>query len=516
MLQVVTALLFLTVATCQDFEAEAVDYLSQFGYIPTPEDGSRPYVDVTVLDDAVKEFQTFAGLEPTGKLDSDTVDLMKTPRCGKEDRVANFVLQGSNWQKKSLTYRIFKYPSNRGLSKLDVDRETRKAFSMWEKASGLRFEETASSSADIEIRFEKFSHGDGIPFDGPGGVLAHAFYPRFGGDAHFDDSEQWSVTPFVGNQLLNTLTHEFGHSLGLKHSNIRGAIMAPFYKGWDKNLQLGEDDKKGIQALYGPPPRRRPTPTVTDSPVSFTTARGRTTRRPTRFTTSKTIFPTVGGSPDLCGSKLDAAVQTSGGVSYVFSGDSYWKLTSDSIAAGYPRKISEDWAGLPSNLDAAVTWQDKKVTYFFKGDKYWRFTDMSPSPGYPRDIANWPGLPADLDTAFTWGKSEHLYFFKGSQYWKYDTRLNTIDSGYPKSISLWKDLPVGVEAALRWSNGRTYVFKSGSYWRLSDKTGGVDTSNPPFPRDAGQWWFGCPRKTLTLPLIDATNQDFSEEYDSEH
>jgi len=141
---------------------------------------------------------------------------------------------------------------------------------------------------------------------------------------------------------------------------------------------------------------------------------------------------------------------------------------------------------------------------------------MSPSPGYPKDIANWPGLPANLDTAFTWGKSEHLYFFKGSQYWKYDTRLSTIDSGYPKSISLWEDLPVGVEAALRWSNGRTYVFKSGSYWRLSDRTGGVDTSNPPFPRDAGQWWFGCPKKTLTLPLIDATNQDFSEEYDSEH
>lgn len=299
--------------------------------------------------------------------------------------------------------------------------------------------------------------------------------------------------------------------------------MAPFYKGWDKNLRLEEDDKKGIQALYGPPSRR--TPTVTDSPVSFSTSRGRPTRRPDRFTTRKTIFPAGGGNTKLCGSKLDALVQTSDGSSYVFSGDSYWKLSSDSVAPGYPRRISQDWPGLPSSIDAAVTWRDKRVTYFFKGDEYWRFTDMTPSPGYPKDIANWPGLPANLDAAFSWGRSEHLYFFKDFHYWKYDTQTNRIDSGYPKSISAWRDVPGGVEGGLRWSNGRTYIFKAGSYWRLHEETGAVDRSNPPFPRNSGQWWFGCPKNILTLPLIDATSQDlseetlseeFSEEFDSEH
>ena len=59
--------------------------------------------------------------------------------------------------------------------------------------SRLTFSETSRLS-DIEISFASGDHGDGYPFNGPSGVLAHAFFPNsgLGGDAHFDEDETWT------------------------------------------------------------------------------------------------------------------------------------------------------------------------------------------------------------------------------------------------------------------------------------------------------------------------------------
>ena len=51
-------------------------------------------------------------------------------------------------------------------------------------------------------------------------------------------------------KVLNTLTHEFGHNLGLRHSNNKQSIMAPYYKGWDENLKLETDDIQGNIMKY--------------------------------------------------------------------------------------------------------------------------------------------------------------------------------------------------------------------------------------------------------------------------
>merc|ERR1712013_639851 len=90
---------------------------------------------------------------------------------------------------------------------------------------------------------------------------------------------------------------------------------------------------------------------------------------------------------------INAIVKTGDGNSYIFRGDSYWKLTADSVAPGYPRKIAQDWPGLPSNLDAGFTWAKTKAIYFFKGGNYWKF-DPERKPHvrediYPKKISSW-------------------------------------------------------------------------------------------------------------------------------
>ena len=100
---------------------------------------------------------------------------------------------------RDLTYRVAKYPQR--LRRSEVDGVIEEAFDVWARHTDLTFTRKSSNPVHIEIRFEEGEHGDGDPFDGPGGTLAHAYFPVYGGDAHFDDAETWTIDSQRGNFL---------------------------------------------------------------------------------------------------------------------------------------------------------------------------------------------------------------------------------------------------------------------------------------------------------------------------
>ncbi|XP_011349111.1 matrix metalloproteinase-14 isoform X2 [Ooceraea biroi] len=484
-------------------DTTAANYLAQYGYLPPTNPENSAFLSSERLTAAIEEFQAFAGINITGELNEETAKLMATPRCGVKDKVGpaadgrskRYALQGSRWRTKNLTYKLSKYPT--GLNKQEVDKEIAKAFSVWSGETDLTFTpKSGYENVHIEIRFEVGEHGDGDPFDGPGGTLAHAYFPVYGGDAHFDDSERWTIRSYRGTNLFQVAAHEFGHSLGLSHSDIKSALMAPFYRGYDPYFTLDQDDIDAIQALYGKKTNYGP--------------RGQgTTSRPS---------PPAEEDPELCKDpKVDAMFNTKDGDTIVFKGKHYWKLTDNGVASGYPRRISSTWKELPSNIDAAFTYRNGK-TYFFKGTQYWRYINSTMDGDYPKEISDgFTGIPDHIDAATVWTGNGKIYFYKGTKFWRFDPASKPpVRSNYPKLIKNWQGIPDHVNAAVTYK-GYTYFFQDNAYYRFNDRTFSVDVAEPAFPRSTAYWWFGCKsanRGTLgkdNRPFASVSNMDVADD-----
>lgn len=242
------------------------NYLTVFGYFDSPvldDFGVRKTMaemepeTLGTFDEqteqALRAFQKFHSLPETGELDQPTLDLMQQPRCGFPD-TAEYVLQGNKWTTNNLRYGFQNFSSD--LTQAQVRAALSAAFGYWSAVTVLTFTEVPfAQNPEIRIRFVSGDHGDGSPFDGASGVLAHAFYPPpnggdLAGDAHFDEDETWTIDlPPTGIDLYTVAAHEIGHSLGLAHSTVQGALMYPYYGGAHRFLD--QDDIDGIQALYG-------------------------------------------------------------------------------------------------------------------------------------------------------------------------------------------------------------------------------------------------------------------------
>lgn len=264
-------------------------YFRRFGYLSAQNNVTEDFDEA--VESAVRTYQKNFGLNVTGVLDEATISQLMVPRCGREDIINGssamrgrglytFFPGSPRWgpDKRVLSYAFS--PDHEVLSEIslaELSTVVGRAFKRWADVIPITFTESSDySSADIKVGFYSGDHGDGHPFDGPLGTLAHSFSPP-DGRFHLDAAESWTVdlssdSAATAIDLESIATHEIGHLLGLGHTTEKAAVMYPSIAPRTRKVDLVLDDVDGVQYLYGANPNYNASAVLAQNETSSATA----------------------------------------------------------------------------------------------------------------------------------------------------------------------------------------------------------------------------------------------------
>ncbi|NP_001401304.1 matrix metalloproteinase-19 isoform 4 preproprotein [Homo sapiens] len=360
-------------------EVAPVDYLSQYGYLQKPLEGSNNFKPEDITE-ALRAFQEASELPVSGQLDDATRARMRQPRCGLEDpfnqKTLKYLLLG-RWRKKHLTFRILNLPST--LPPHTARAALRQAFQDWSNVAPLTFQEVQAGAADIRLSFHgRQSSYCSNTFDGPGKKSPVIR------DEEEEETELPTVPPVPTEP--SPMPDPCSSELDAMMLGPRGKTYA--FKG----------DYVWTVSDSGPGPLFR-------------------------------VSALWEGLPG----NLDAAVYSPRTQwIHFFKGDKVWRYINFKMSPGFPKKLNR----VEPNLDAALYWPLNQKVFLFKGSGYWQWDELARTDfsSYPKPIKGlFTGVPNQPSAAMSW-QDGRVYFFKGKVYWRLNQQLR-VEKGYPRNIS---------------------------------------------------------------------------------
>uniref|UniRef100_A0A8C4TZT7 Hemopexin n=1 Tax=Falco tinnunculus TaxID=100819 RepID=A0A8C4TZT7_FALTI len=112
-------------------------------------------------------------------------------------------------------------------------------------------------------------------------------------------------------------------------------------------------------------------------------------------------------------------------------GEQVWAYAGGQLRPGFPRRVADEFPGVPGGLDAAVECHPEECggesILFFKGDTVYAF-DLELRVTKPR---TWPGL-GPCTAALRW--LERYYCLRGTRFQRFDPRTGEVPPGYPRDL----------------------------------------------------------------------------------